>query len=148
MSYEGIARALANGDPRALSNQALAERFACPPETVARVRRETGAPAYSAGYRARRIAFEEAYGAHVETVEGGHRRWTGTVSKDRVPMVSTRFGQETAARVAFRIAHGRPPVGHVKPTCEVPHCVAPDCMADRRLREELRRTARAGAVTA
>ncbi|MGX1513950.1 hypothetical protein [Streptomyces collinus] len=148
MSYEGIARALANGDPRELSDQALAERFGCTAETVARVRHQTGAPAYSAGYRARRIAFEEAYAARVEDVEGGHRRWTGTVSKDGVPMVCTRFGQETAARIAFRIAQGRPPVGHVKATCEVPHCVAPDCVADRPLREELRRAARAGAVAA
>lgn len=146
MSYEGIARALANGDPRELSDQVLAERFGCGPETVARVRRETGAPAYSAGYRARREAFEEAYATRAETVEGGHRRWTGTVTKDGVPMVSTRFGQETAARVAFRIAHGRRPVGHVKATCTYPHCVAPDCVADRPLREELRRTA--GAVAA
>ncbi|MFE7928367.1 hypothetical protein ACFU6S_06435 [Streptomyces sp. NPDC057456] len=148
MSYEGISRALAGGDPRELSDQVLAERFGCDEEMVARVRRETGAPTFSVGYRARREAFEVAYKAHVQDVEGGHRQWTGSVSKDGVPLVSSRFGQETAARVAFRIAHGRPPVGNVKGTCVRPHCVAPDHVADRRLRAELRRSAAAGAVAA
>jgi hypothetical protein len=146
VSYEGISRAFTNGDPRELSDRDLASRLGVREEMVARVRAERGFPAYSFGYRARREIVEAAYAARVEEVAGGHRRWTGSVSKDGVPMVSSRFGQQTAARVAFRIAQGRPPVGNVKATCRFPHCLAPDHQADRRLREE--RAARAGAVAA
>lgn len=148
MSYEGVARALANGDPRELSDRDLAQRFNVEEEFVARVRTEQGLPAFSAGRRVRREVVEAAYLAHVEDVDGGHQRWTGTVTRDGAPMVTTRFGQESAHRVAFRMATGRPPVGYVRVSCTFPHCVARGHQADRRLREERRRSAPAGAVIA
>lgn len=148
MSYEGIARALAHGDPRELSDAVLAERFSVEEEFVARVRTEQGLPAFSAGCRTRREVLEAAYLAHVEDVDGGHQRWTGTVTRDGVPMVTTRFGQVSAHRVAFQLETGRPPVGNVRVSCTYPHCVARGHQADRRLRELLRGSVAAGAVVA
>ncbi|WP_328638450.1 hypothetical protein [Streptomyces canus] len=148
MSYEAVARALESGDPRELSDRALAGRFNVEEEFVARVRAELGVPLFNAGRRARREVVEAAYLAHVEDVEGGHQRWTGTVTRDGVPMVTTRFGQESAHRVAFQLETGRPPVGYVRVSCTYPHCVARGHQADRRLREERRRSAPAGTAVA
>jgi hypothetical protein len=148
VSYKGIVRALENGDPRELSDRDVADRIGVREDMVARVRAEQGIPAFSAGRRARREVAEAAYLAHVEDVEGGHQRWTGTTTRDGVPMVTTRFGQESAHRVAFQMETGRPPVGYVRVTCTYAHCVARGHQADRRLREERRRSAPAGTAVA
>ena len=148
MSYEAVLRAFTAGDPRELSDRDLADRFHVREDMVARVRSEQGLPVFNAGRRTRREVAEAAYLAHVEDVEGGHQRWTGTTTRDGVPMVTTRFGQESAHRVAFQLVTGRPPVGYVRVTCTYPHCVARGHQADRRLREERRRSAPAGTAVA
>jgi hypothetical protein len=148
VSYEGIARALAAGDARELSDRDLADRFNVDEAMVARVRAEQGLPAFSVGRRVRREVIEAAYLAHVEDVGDGHQRWTGTTTRDGVPMVTSRFGQQSAHRVGFQMATGRPPVGNVRVTCDYPHCVARGHQADRRLREERRRSVPAGTVAA
>ncbi|NED83513.1 hypothetical protein G3I76_25900, partial [Streptomyces sp. SID11233] len=44
--------------------------------------------------------------------------------------------------IAFRMRTGREPVGQVRAECDVPYCVAPDCVEDEpgrlRIREQLR----------
>lgn len=137
MSYEAVARALREGDPRELSDRALAARYSCGVRLVARVRSELKAPAYRRGKRSTGQTLQQAFKARTEPVGGGHMLWVGRVSSAGVPVLSWRGEHTTAARVAFTIDTGREPVGNVRPTCTYPGCIAPGHVADRPMREAL-----------
>ncbi|MGW9299391.1 hypothetical protein ACWHA3_01005 [Streptomyces cyaneofuscatus] len=77
-----------------------------------------------------------AYEARTEPEAGGHLRWTGHVDNG-VPKLVRNRTKLSAYRVAFRMAHGREPVGQVRPGCGYPRCVAGDHMEDRPMREQL-----------
>lgn len=65
-------------------------------------------------------------------VDGGHRRWSGNVTGDGVPVLDSRH---TVARFVFRLTYGREPEGQVRGTCLRKHCVAGEHLADRAMRE-------------
>jgi hypothetical protein len=140
VSYEAVARALREGDPRELSDLALAARYGCRPALVARVRAELHAPAYRRGKRPTGETLQQAFKARVEPVGGGHLLWVGRISSAGVPVLSWHGEHTTAARVAFKIDTGREPVGQVRATCTYPRCVAPGHQADRLMREALAET--------
>jgi hypothetical protein len=138
VSYEQIARAFQDGDPRELSDRDLAARFGCEEEFVARVRREGGHARFARRCRSIRERAEAKVRELSRAVDGGHQEWTGPVSRDGVPVVHVRGLTTTVGRVAFQMANGRPPVGNVKPGCTRAHCVAPGHVTDRPMREALR----------
>lgn len=138
VSYEEIARAFRDGDPRELSDRDLAARYGCAEEFVARVRHEGGHARYARRFRSLRERAEAKVRELSEPVGDGHREWTGPVSRDGVPVVHVRGLTTTVGRVAFQMANGRPPVGNVKPGCTRAHCVAPGHVTDRLMREALR----------
>ncbi|MFJ3249164.1 hypothetical protein [Streptomyces sp. NPDC086782] len=60
-------------------------------------------------------------------VGGGHRLWRGRFSTTNVPMAGR---SETAYRLAFRLLHGREPVGRCEGTCTRKACVAGEHQED------------------
>lgn len=138
MSYEAVARALQDGDPRGLSDVALAAEHRCSRALVARVRRDLDLPAYQRGKRATAQTLEQVFMERSRPAPGGHREWTAQFAASGTPVLSWRGLHVTAGRVAFRIAQGREPEGQVRPTCPVPHCVEPAHQADRLMRQAAR----------
>jgi hypothetical protein len=62
--------------------------------------------------------------------------------RQRYPRHALPGEVHSPAGIAFRIRHGRDPVGYVYAECGVEHCVAPDCVDDEagraRTREQFR----------
>ncbi|MEU3785214.1 hypothetical protein [Streptomyces sp900129855] len=133
VSDEQILRALLSQED--VSNSAVAAQLGCGWRRVDEVRKRVGLPSYVRGRRAAYGSWEEAFTEQSEAVEGGHRRWTGTREKCGTPVVRHRTSIQTAFRVAFRLHHGREPVGKVSQSCEIPGCVAGEHQVDRLLRE-------------
>ncbi|PWI16063.1 hypothetical protein DI272_19225 [Streptomyces sp. Act143] len=73
------------------------------------------------------------------TPKGGHRLWQGPLASGGTPVMFFDGEKISAARVAFRIAYGRQPVGYVKCGCELAGCVEPRHQTDRLIRQEQRR---------
>ncbi|WP_411092230.1 hypothetical protein [Streptomyces sp. 049-1] len=140
MSWEAVARALQQGEPRELSDLALAAEHGCSVRMVARVRADLRLPAYRRGKRSVRKALEDVFLERSRPVAGGHREWTRQTGASGTPVISHRGQHVTAGRVAFTIAQGREPEGQVRPSCTFPHCVEPDHQADRLMRDAARAT--------
>ncbi|MFB7115181.1 hypothetical protein [Streptomyces sp. NPDC056291] len=141
-SWETIAAAVRAED---VSDLELAGRLGCKPYLVARVRRDLGqpafpAPAFPATARPARITDEARFEENAVVIAGGHVTWRGRSTIHGVPIVDPFV---TAARVAFRMYHGREPEGQVRTTCEVKHCLAGGHLADRVMREQARGDRRA-----
>ncbi|MEV6738613.1 hypothetical protein AB0N14_17460 [Streptomyces sp. NPDC051104] len=136
-SWENIAAVL---EAETVSDAELAERLDCGPDLVARVRASLGQPAFPAPPSATASSEEQRF--RELAVEGidGHVRWSGRTTREGVPLVDHFV---TAARVAFRLHHGREPEGQVRGTCLVNHCLAGEHLADRVIRERRREQARA-----
>ncbi|MFE1192877.1 hypothetical protein ACFW6E_08760 [Streptomyces olivaceoviridis] len=82
---------------------------------------------------------EELFWQRAERRDDGHMTWTGARNNHGTPTLTTggRNGKNnTAYRIAFRIAHGRDPEGIAGPACDVQQCVAPACQIDRIIRTE------------
>ncbi|MFD5571965.1 hypothetical protein [Streptomyces cadmiisoli] len=140
MSWEAVARALQTGDPRELSDLALAAVHGCSPALVARVRADLRMPAYRRGKRPTLLTMEQVFMDRSRPVAGGHREWTRQLGASGTPVLSWNGLHVTAGRVAFKMATGRDPVGQVRPSCTFPHCVEPPHQADRLMREAARAT--------
>ncbi|MEV6738614.1 hypothetical protein AB0N14_17465 [Streptomyces sp. NPDC051104] len=113
--WEQIARLLKSED---VSNTEAAVRLGVDRRFVARVRADLGLPQYQ---RPPVRWTQERFDQMTRQLRGGHRRWLGRTSPDGVPMASR---DESAYRVAFRLHHGRDPVGRVEGTCTRKRCVA------------------------
>ncbi|MFD8710370.1 hypothetical protein ACFV07_07830 [Streptomyces anulatus] len=79
---------------------------------------------------------ETEFYARTEPVDGGHLRWTGHHANG-VPRLGRQGKHPSAYRVGFRLHHGREPIGHAKPGCGYPQCVAPAHLEDRPMREQI-----------
>lgn len=84
--------------------------------------------------RPRPASLEDVFAAHVEDTGDGHARWNGPVAH-QTPAVRFEGRMQSAYRVAFRLHHGREPVGQASPACGVPGCVAGGHVDDRPMRE-------------
>ncbi|MEU6615346.1 hypothetical protein [Streptomyces parvus] len=80
---------------------------------------------------------KDEFYARTEPVDGGHLRWTGHHANG-VPRLGRQGKHPSAYRVGFRLHHGREPIGHAKPGCGYPQCVAPAHLEDRPMRAQLR----------
>lgn len=88
-------------------------------------------------------SLEEAWAARTLPVEGGHLEWLGERRPPSgIPILRHDGVAYTAARIAFRLQHGREPQGRVLADCGVAQCVAPGHVEDApgrlRVREQLR----------
>ncbi|MFJ5038017.1 hypothetical protein [Streptomyces parvulus] len=84
-----------------------------------------------------------AFVARSRRTPSGHRCWKGSVSSTGTPMLFVGKERFTAARAGFLLAHGREPVGNVKPGCGRASCVEPDHLEDRPMRDARRAAERA-----
>lgn len=112
-----------------LSNKAVVQQVDVHHVTVAKIRREQGIPRHPSG-RTSYATAEDAYRARTEPAGGRHLRWTGPLNGSGSPCFMHAGRTLSAYRVAFTIHTGREPEGHVFPACDVPLCVAPECMDD------------------
>lgn len=128
-TYAEVADLLRQG----LSNKDVCQRVDVHHVTVAKVRREQGIPRHTSGRKSYATA-EDAYRARVEPAGGRHLRWTGGLNSGGTPTFMHAGQTLSAYRVAFQIRTGREPEGHVFPACDVPRCVAPECMDDEAAR--------------
>lgn len=135
MSWEAVARALRSGDPRELSDLALAAEHGCSVKLVARVRADLRLPTYQRGKRPVQRSLEAVFLERSRPVAGGHREWTRQRAASGTPVLSHRGQHVTAGRVAFTMATGREPEGQVRPSCTFEHCVEPAHQADRLMRD-------------
>ncbi|MFJ5156352.1 Trp family transcriptional regulator [Streptomyces sp. NPDC088353] len=88
---------------------------------------------------------EDSYALYAEPYGDGHARWTGPWA-GRMPQVchpGKGGRKESALRIAFRMRHGREPQGYVRPFCSEPDCVASGHLADRTIRDNLKRQSNA-----
>lgn len=121
-----------------LGNNAIAKQLHCDRAVVARSRAALRIPNVSR----QPLTLEQTWASNTREVEGGHLEWTGLKATGGTPVMSYRGKMHTATRIAFRIKHGREPVGYVFAECALHHCVSPDCVDDdlgrARTREQLR----------
>ncbi|MFJ1606949.1 hypothetical protein ACIOHS_26800 [Streptomyces sp. NPDC088253] len=125
--WEEIARLLKAGH----SDTAVIEQLRCGKRTVAEVRRDLGLPRYRPPAR---VWGREDYERLSVPLTGGHRRWRGRHDEFGIPYANRRM---TAYRLAFRVHHGRDPVGRVQGTCQVKRCVAGGHLTDRIMRQAI-----------
>ncbi|MFI9418000.1 hypothetical protein [Streptomyces werraensis] len=139
-SWENIARVL---EREAVSDAELAYRLGCARALVSRVRADLHLPPMPLPVANGRLTDEQRYLIAAVLTSGGHRRWTGRVTRDGVPIIDART---TAQRVAFRLAHGRAPQGRVQVDCRMKHCVEGSHLIDRLIRADRKALAVAGGV--
>lgn len=105
--------------------------------TIARARRALRIPVPHRTRPARTP--EESYALYATAYGDGHARWDGPWA-GRMPQIWHNGRGCSALRVAFRMRHGREPVGNVRPVCGEHACVASGHLADRPMRERLTAT--------
>ncbi|MGW1463877.1 hypothetical protein ACWCPT_05915 [Streptomyces sp. NPDC002308] len=105
--------------------------------TAAAARQTLGLDAHRRGRVAAPDA-ESLFWDRTAPVDGDHLTWTGSVSTSGVPSFRWKGATYTAGRTAFRIQHGRDPIGYAKAGCGYPGCVAPAHIEDQPMRDRLR----------
>jgi hypothetical protein len=123
------------------SNSRIMRELHCDKQRVRRIRAELDLPAYVPVEQTRTL--EEKWQTLVQPVDGGHLEWVGErVNTAGTPVMRYKDGSYSPAAIAFRIQHGRDPVGYVIAECGMPQCVAPGHVDDeagrKRTREQLR----------
>ncbi|MEU1853651.1 hypothetical protein ABZ499_31405 [Streptomyces sp. NPDC019990] len=128
--WEKIARLLKEGP---ISNAEAAARLKVGSRAVAEVREGLGLPAFLPAHMRAKEWTREAYEEMTVELRGGHRRWKGRYNRRGLPMAGRTL---TVYRLAFRLHHGRDPVGKVRGTCRLKRCVEGAHLADGVLRAE------------
>lgn len=100
------------------------------PKRAGRIRREEGIPHAE---RKQTLTLEQKWATYAKPVARGHMRWTGAV-RGCTPNLVHQHRNYSARRIAFRIGHGREPVGRVLPGCGAPWCIAPNHATDEVVR--------------
>ena len=78
----------------------------------------------------------DLYAKHTTPSGDGNVIWTGAY-----PVVGLRDMRLTVGKLAFQIGHGRDPEGLALRSCDRDRCVAPGCLTDREIREQLKAAA-------
>lgn len=99
---------------------------------VARTRRQLNIPPIKAAQTP-----EQAWAAYAQPAGQGHMEWTGPRNHAGTPVFTYRTRRLSARAIAFKTQYGRDPIGYVKALCDYPGCVAPDCVADKPMRQQL-----------
>lgn len=103
------------------------------PKRVSRIRAEADIPRPKP---VSTITLEQKWATFTRPTDDGHLAWTGYLREGSCPVLKHRGEDYTARKVAFQIAHGRPPEGRVLAGCGWPPCVAPEHMEDAVMRAQ------------
>ncbi|MEU7323325.1 hypothetical protein ABZ682_22655 [Streptomyces griseoviridis] len=126
--WESIACAL-KAAKAPVSNETVSRQLGCARRSVAKVRADLGLPPYRVEHRGGWTLAD--YEVLAVPLSGSHRRWRGRHSSQGVPMAGKDV---TAYRLAFRLHHGRMPVGRLVGVCTLKRCVAGGHLEDDVLR--------------
>ncbi|WP_328434511.1 hypothetical protein [Streptomyces sp. NBC_00425] len=124
--WERIARALKT---ESMGNAQIAAKLGVGAEAVRKVRADLGMSAYR--HRLKVWTWAE-FEKSAPRLQGGHRLWKGRRGPSGVPMANRRL---TAYQLAFRLHHGRDPVGKVTGRCRKKGCVEGSHLVDKILRD-------------
>lgn len=124
--WERIARELKTED---IGNKPLGARLGVCYTSVARVRADLGMPAFRHRLK---VWTPEEFERAAPKIQGGHRLWKGRFGPSGVPMANRVL---TAYQLAFRLHHGREPVGKVMGRCRKKGCVEGAHLVDKVMRE-------------
>lgn len=119
------------------SDAAIARQLHVDKKTAAKAREALSLPKSKPGRRPAASA-EDLFWRRVKPTDDGHMEWTG-FSSAGTPCLRHGGRNQTAYRVAYRIAKGREPEGKALPSCGLEHCVKPGHHADRADRAEARK---------
>ena len=124
------------------SDTAIARRLHVDAKGVSAARTALGLPKAKSG-RKPAATPEELFWRRTQAVDGGHLLWTGYLNnggaEGACPVLRHDGRLLTAYRIAFRIRHGREPIGNVHTGCDYSGCVHPDHVEDRPMRERNRK---------
>lgn len=112
------------------SNRYIGRALHTNPKRAARIRAEEDLPPAE---RRQGLTVEQKWATYAKPAEGGHMRWTGRL-RDGTPNLVHQHVNHSARRIAFRLGHGREPVGRVLPDCRVSWCIAPGHTTDQVVR--------------
>lgn len=112
------------------SDREIGRRLHTNPKRVGRIRRELELPDYQATPA---LTLEEKWTTRTNLLAHGHMRWTGGL-RGGMPSLTYRRYNYSARRIAFRLGHGREPVGRVLPGCGHTWCIAPEHTTDGPMR--------------
>lgn len=121
-----------------LTDTQIAERAGVGHRTVAAARKALNIPKMHGGRRPE-LDPRRAFDQRTRPVDGGHLEWTGSRMGES-PYLEFAGRRYTAGQFAFRLRHGRAPVGRVRAGCGYRGCVAPDHVEDEPMRAQLRST--------
>lgn len=116
------------------SDRAIARNARTSKRNVAKTRRHLGVPPLQPRSA---LALDQAWATYAQPTDDGHMTWTGPTNHAGTPVFTHRQIRYSARIVAFKARHKRDPIGYVKAICGDDQCVAPDCVADRPMREQL-----------
>ena len=118
------------------SNPDVARELDVSARTVRRVRTELGIPSYVQGRRPTYTTIADAVSARLVAKPDGHTEWAGPCHEEYLtPLVNFNGVSRSVGRVLFTEHHGREPVGYVKSTCGVAHCLTREHLADAQMRK-------------
>ncbi|MFF9205112.1 hypothetical protein ACF1AE_25490 [Streptomyces sp. NPDC014986] len=120
------------------SDRAIARQLHVDAKTVSAARAALALPKAKSGYKAAATP-EDLFWRRVKPLDDGHMEWAGSRNSSGLPSLRHGGRNLSAYRIAYRIATGREPEGHVKPGCGRAGCVAPACQTDRATRAEDRK---------
>ncbi|MGW1814242.1 hypothetical protein ACWCQM_11850 [Streptomyces sp. NPDC002125] len=119
-----------------LSDRAIVRELGVSKRTAALHRRHLGLPPTPASAP----TLAGAWAAYAQAAGQTHMRWTGPVNHSGTPVLTHRGVRYSARAVAFQLRYGREAVGYVKACCDFAGCIAPACVADKPMRDQLSTT--------
>ncbi|MEZ7004999.1 hypothetical protein [Streptomyces sp. AD55] len=120
------------------SNKGIAKQLGVDHGAVGRIRRDHNIPTVYEGRRLNPRSLDELWRQHARPLHDQHMAWDGPRINGITPALRYRGSWYSALAVAYRIQHGRDPVGQVSVECDVNACVAPTCVEDAPGRQSLR----------
>lgn len=126
--HDEIVGAIRNG----LSDSAVAKLLGVCRNSVGRIRRAEGIPAFTNARTLAQVIMQDA-----RTDDDGHTHWDGVRDIHGIPQVRLDGRYVPVSHVAFEMRYGHKPSGYVKADCGVKHCLTPDHMLDDRGRRTL-----------
>ncbi|MER5699652.1 hypothetical protein ACWDBO_37395 [Streptomyces mirabilis] len=129
--WERIARVLKAEN---IGDREIAARLGTTAQSVRKVRADLGLPIFRHRYKE---WTPEEFERAAPRIQGGHRLWKGRRGPSGVPMANRLL---TAYQLAFRLHHGRDPVGKIVGRCRRKGCVEGAHLVDRVMRDAVEDT--------